>query len=108
MISCLTCNDRKRGPSALAGIGSDQQRSTQTVYWPLNHPVSPAPGASPAYAASRAQKRAFTPVGLLFADSGAISPWPRCAEVAHGFCGASVDGYCIGGWGDPNDPYCHG
>ncbi len=37
----------------------------------------------------------------------------RCAYLAKGFCAASIDGYCIGGYfGCDNehehDPICHG
>lgn len=32
----------------------------------------------------------------------------RCIDYAQGFCTASVDGYCVGGWGNPDDPECHG
>lgn len=33
---------------------------------------------------------------------------PKCNYYALGFCAASVDGYCVGGYGDPEDPNCHG
>jgi hypothetical protein len=38
-------------------------------------------------------------------DAGPV----KCAYYAKGFCAASVDGYCVDGWGDdPDDRNCHG
>jgi hypothetical protein len=32
-----------------------------------------------------------------------------CSEVGRGFCSASIDGYCIGGFdGQDGQRYCHG
>lgn len=33
---------------------------------------------------------------------------PLCEDVARGFCAASVDGYCIGGYGVDDLLRCHG
>lgn len=37
-------------------------------------------------------------------------PRPLCEDVARGFCAASVDGYCVGGYEVDGDEWlrCHG
>lgn len=43
----------------------------------------------------------------------ALAPAPTdqllCDDLAQGFCGASIDGFCVGGWLDGHDVRrCHG
>lgn len=48
---------------------------------------------------------------IRFIDGKQVRMVLRCSWLAKGFCAASVDGYCIGGYrpgGVLTDPKCHG